>query len=66
MSSHPKKLTIHAYSDKRLTRETGQFVAPINPEQYAQTFKVEYDVEAAQGAQGTEGRFKSAAPETLS
>ncbi|GJL83491.1 MAG: hypothetical protein DHS20C01_31250 [marine bacterium B5-7] len=65
MDSHDKKLTIYAYSDKRLETNTGKFVLPINPEQYAQTFKVNYDKKQSQGAQGVEERFKSSAPEEL-
>lgn len=65
MAQHPKKLTVYAFADKRLEQPTGDIVLPINPEQYEQTFKVEYDVEPAQGAQGVEGRFKSSAPEEL-
>ncbi len=65
MDQHAKKLTIYAYADKRLEQKTDEFVLPINPEQYAQTFKVEYDVQPSQGAQGAEGRFKSSAPEEL-
>ena len=65
MDSNSKKLTVHAYSDKRLERKTGEFVLPINPEKYEQSFKIEYDVQPAQGSQGVEGRFKSTAPEEL-
>ncbi len=65
MDSHAKTLTIHAYSDKRLQKKTGEFVLPINPEKYAQTFKVEYDVKPAEGSQGVEGKFKSSAPTDL-
>ncbi len=65
MDQHPKKLTVYAYADKRLETKKAEFVLPINPEQYEQTFKVEYDVKPAQGAQGVEGRFKSSAPEVL-
>lgn len=65
MDQHAKKLTVHAYSDKRLEKKTAEYVLPINPEQYAQTYKVDYDVQQSQGAQGVEGRFKSSAPEEL-
>ncbi len=65
MDQHPKKLTVYAYSNKELTDNTGNFVLPLNPEQYAQTFKVEYDAQPAEGAQGAEPRFKSSAPEEL-
>ncbi len=66
MESHVKKLTIYAYSDKKLQKkDADQFVVPINPEQYALTFKVKNDATATQGAQGSEARFKSAEPEQL-
>jgi hypothetical protein len=66
MESHDKKLTISAYSDKKLKKkDPDQFVIPINPEQYAQTFKVKNDTTPTQGAQGSEARFKSAEPEQL-
>ena len=65
MAQHAKKLTVYAYADKRLEKKTAEFVLPINPEQYAQTFKVEYDVQPANGAQGVEGHFKFSAPEEL-
>ncbi len=65
MEQHAKKLTVYAYADKKLEQKTAEFVLPINPEQYAQTLKVEYDVQPSQGAQGVEGRFKSSAPEEL-
>ena len=65
MDRHPNKVTIVSYSDKQLTSKAGEFVLPINPEKYAQTFKVEYDVKPAQGSQGVEGKFKSSAPTEL-
>ncbi len=66
MDQTAKKLTVFAYADKKLAEEpTGKFVLPINPEQYAQTFKVEYDGKPPQGAQGSEPRFKASAPEEL-
>lgn len=65
MGPNSKKLTVHAYSDKRLQQKSGEFVLPVNPEKYEQTFKIDYDVKAAPGSQGTEGRFKSSAPEEL-
>ncbi len=65
MEQHPKKLTIYAYSDKRLETSVGEFSLPINPEQFSQNFKVAYDVKPAQGNQGVEGRFKSSGPEQL-
>ena len=65
MDQHAKKLTVYAFADKRLQQKKAEFVLPINPEQYAQTFKVEYDVKPAQGAQGVEERFKSSGAEVM-
>ena len=65
MTVNATKLTIHAYSDKKFSDKTGEFVVPINPEKYEQSFQVEYDVKPVQGGQGVEGRFKSSSPETL-
>ena len=65
MDRHPNKVTIVSYTDKQLTSKDAEFVLPINPEKYAQTFKVKYDVKAAQGSQGVEGKFQSSAPEEL-
>jgi hypothetical protein len=66
MDSHVKKLTIYAYSDKRLEKkDSDQFVVPINPEKYARSVKIEHDAKSPQGGQGSEARFKSSAPEKL-
>ncbi len=65
MDQHPNKVTIVSYTDKKLQKEDLKFVIPINPEQYAQTFKLKYDSKPAQGAQGVEDRFQSAPPEEL-
>ncbi len=68
MESHPNKIVIYAFKNRELTEQDGehpQFVLPVNPEQWAQKFKVEYDAKPAHGAQGVEGKFKSSAPEEL-
>jgi nucleoid-associated protein YgaU len=65
MDQHAKKLTIYAYSDRRLQEKTAEYVIPINPEQYAQTLYVDYDRQPSLGAQGVEERFRSSSPEEL-
>ncbi|MEM8528132.1 MAG: LysM peptidoglycan-binding domain-containing protein [Bacteroidota bacterium] len=68
MEGHPKKIVIQAYKDKKLNNlaeAPNRFVLPVNPEQYSQNFKLEYDKEAAKGSQGVEEKFKSAAPQEL-
>ena len=47
MDQHPNKVTIVSYTDKKLQKEDLKFVIPINPEQYAQTFKLKYDSKPA-------------------
>ena len=58
-----QKVTIRAYSNKKLTKATGdEFVLPVNPDSYAENYKVDYDAKQGQGNQGTNPRFKSSAP----
>lgn len=58
-----QKVTIRAYSNKKLTAATGdEFTLPVNPETYSENYKVEYDAKQGQGNQGTNPRFKSSAP----
>lgn len=62
------KIVIVAYEDKTVSTPSGKvepFVIPVNPENYSQNFKVEYDVRRGQGQQKTEVKFKSTAPEEL-
>ena len=65
MDRLPNKAKIVAYTNKTLQTVDAEFLLPINPEQYAQTFKVEYDAKPPSGAQGVESKFKSSAPEEL-
>ncbi|MEM7061815.1 MAG: LysM peptidoglycan-binding domain-containing protein [Cyanobacteria bacterium P01_B01_bin.77] len=59
------KVEIRAFKDKTYSEEIGKFVLPINPEQFSQTFKIEYDEEQAQGSQGNDPEFKFTPPEDL-
>lgn len=62
------KILIVPYEDKGLTRKAEgvePFVVPVNPENYSQNYKVDYDVRRGQGQQKTEVKYKSTAPEEL-
>lgn len=51
------KVTIVAYQDKSYAKEIGRFALPINPEQFLQAFKVEYDLQQAVGSKGNDPKF---------
>lgn len=61
------KMQIHAYQNKKYTKKAKHpvFVMPINPENYSQNLKVEYDKKKGQGNEGTDPKFKGTAPEEL-
>jgi hypothetical protein len=59
------KVEIRAFEDKTYTNEIGKFELPINPEQFSQSFKVEYDFQQNQGSQGNDPKFKFTRPEEL-
>lgn len=59
------KVEIRAFKDKTYNEKIGKFELPINPEQFSQAFKVEYDLEQAQGSQGNDPQFKFTLPEEL-
>lgn len=61
------KVIIRRYADRNLNNaEAGQeFVLPINPEQYSQNYKVNYNTRSGSGQHGAEGRYKGTAPEEL-
>lgn len=65
MTGELTKVEIRAFKDKTYGEEVGKFVLPINPEQFSQEFKVEYDLEQAQGSQGNDPEFKFTRPEEL-
>ncbi|MBD2604438.1 LysM peptidoglycan-binding domain-containing protein [Scytonema hofmannii FACHB-248] len=65
MTGELTKVKILAYEDKRFQSKHGEFDLPINPEQFSQAFKVEYDLAQAQGSQGNDPRFKFTRPEEL-
>lgn len=61
------KVVIRTYLDRetRAVDPSKSFTLPINPEQYSQNFKVEYDTRRGHGRNGAAGRYKSTAPEEL-
>lgn len=59
------KVEIRAFEDKTYGKEIGKFELPINPEQFSQAFKVEYDLQQAKGSQGNDPKFKFTQPEEL-
>ena len=59
------KVKLLAYQDKRFENKLGEFELPINPEQFSQSFKVEYNREQAQGSQRNDPEFKFTKPEEL-
>jgi hypothetical protein len=61
------KVIIRVYTDKNTTTvdSTKSFTLPINPEQYSQNFRLEYDSRRGHGRDGSSGRYKSTAPEEL-
>ncbi len=63
-----RKVVIMPYSNKSYQKQDtklGHFALPINPESYAENYKVEYDLRRGQGQQGTDPKFKSTVPEEL-
>ena len=60
-----EKLKIEAYSDEDMQTKVGEFVLPVNPEQYAQKLQTKYDAQPAAGASSTAAKFKVSAPEEL-
>ena len=60
------KIQIAARDDKAMQGAiVKKFTLSVNPESYTKNYKVEYDLQRGQGNQGTDGRFKSTAPEEL-
>lgn len=65
MTGELTKVVIIGYEDKGYTKEIGRFTLPINPEQFSQAFKVEYDLQQATGSKGNDPKFKFTSPEEL-
>lgn len=64
---HFEKLKIYAYTDPGCERPAGlPFVVMMNPENYSQEIKMEFDNGQAQGTSGSQPRFKLKPPEELS
>ena len=67
MSGKLEKLVIISFRDKNFTDEVkdSKFTAPINPESFTKTFKVERDARAAHGSSGRDPKFISTGPQEL-
>lgn len=69
MTGQLTKVEIRAFQEKTFgkknEKEIGRFELPINPEQFSQAFKVEYDLQQAKGSQGNDPKFKFTRPEEL-
>lgn len=65
MTGQLTKVVILAFDDKKYTKSIGLFELPINPEQFSQAFKVEYDLQQVKGSQGNDPKFKFTRPEEL-
>jgi phage tail protein X len=62
-----EKLQIIAYSDPGCENQVGEpFVAMMNPENYVQEIKMEFDNGQGQGTSGAQPKFKLKPPEELS
>ncbi len=59
------KVEIVAYKDKTMQTRIGSFLLPINPENYSEVKKVNYDSKQGVGQQSTNPRYKSTTPEEL-
>ena len=71
MRGELEKLKIYSFDNKNFdtkidgTNKEPAFIAPINPESFTKNYKVEHDVQRAQGKSGQKVTFKSTAPEEL-
>jgi nucleoid-associated protein YgaU len=65
MTGQLVKIVIRAFEDKSYGKEIGKFELPINPEQFSQAFKVEYDLQQTPGSKGHDPKFKFSRPEEL-
>ena len=64
---HFEKLKIFSYTDPACERLAGPpFVVMMNPENYSQEIKMEFEDGQAQGTSGSQPRFKLKPPEELS
>ena len=59
------KVKIISFKDKQYSEQIGEFDLPINPENFSQSFKIEYDEKQAVGSQGNDLKFKFTKPEEL-
>ncbi|MFN8303912.1 MAG: hypothetical protein U0U46_15600 [Saprospiraceae bacterium] len=62
-----QKVYIWSHDDRNRNNHDAdkRFVLPINPESYAENFRVEYDTRRGSGSDASELRYKSTAPKEL-
>ena len=67
MSGSLQKLVIFSFKDKKFEQPVkgAKFTAPINPESFTKSFKVERDSRGAHGTSGRSPNFTSTGPEEL-
>lgn len=64
----PAKIRIIPFTDKELKNQDpdiGEYLVPVNPEQYSVNYKVAYDVKPPSGSHGLEEKFICSLPEEL-
>ncbi|MEB3357916.1 MAG: LysM peptidoglycan-binding domain-containing protein [Synechococcales bacterium] len=66
MTGELAKVKILAFKDKNYNQKVGEFELPINPEQFTQTFKSQYDRQQPAGSSGNDPEYKYTVPETIS
>ncbi|MBD2753198.1 CIS tube protein [Spirosoma validum] len=64
-TSNVTPVVIQAFNDKKLQSQTGKFTLPINPENYAMSYKVEVDQSGGHGNSGSDIKYKKTPPEQL-
>lgn len=61
-----EKIAIRAFKDKKVNNsQVGEFIIPINPEQYTRDLKIKQNEQQGQGNQGTDSKFSQVEPEKL-
>ena len=59
------KVKLEIYEDNKYQNKIGYFDLPINPEQFSQTFKVEYEAKQSGGSQHNDPKYKFTRPQEL-
>lgn len=59
------KLTIKAFTDAKFNRAAGEFVLPINPQEFAENLSLKLNNLQAPGMQGNDPKYDRTEPETV-